>query len=377
MNEEIMIWIADYCAGTISKAHFEALGKWIESSPQHREEFRKLLRAHRATLELTLVDHLDHSAAWRRLVKSFIPMRRGRWRRPGWAVAAACVAGISLLTWIGIEVRREEGVHPVSALPGALKATLSLPGGEEITLERHVTLALSKEALAIREDSILLVETREEREEHLLSVPRGGEYQLTLADGTRIWLNSDTRLRFPFPFTGGTREVYLEGEAYFEVQREEGRPFIVRTDLGSVNVLGTAFNISAYPENRDIVTTLVTGMVEISVAERLIRLTPGNQAIWQQGREQVEVRAVDVSCYTSWMKGLFEFEDTSLKEILAYLARWYNVSFAFANEEIAALRFTGGAKKYRPLEEFLQGIERACEVKFSMKESVIYVSSKN
>jgi ferric-dicitrate binding protein FerR (iron transport regulator) len=198
-----------------------------------------------------------------------------------------------------------------------------------------------------------------------------------LADGTKVWLNSDTRLRFPLPFAGHAREVYLEGEAYFEVQRDEDRPFTVRTNLGTVRVLGTTFNISSYPDNHDIVTTLVTGSVEVTVAEGFIRLVPGMQASWKEGHEQFDVHEVDASCYTSWIKGIFEFEDTSLRDILNYLARWYNVSFEFAGKEVADLRFTGGAKKYRPLEEFLRVIERSCEVKFSMKESVIHVSGNH
>jgi ferric-dicitrate binding protein FerR (iron transport regulator) len=373
-----MAWIADYCAGTISKADFEQLGKWLEDAPGRREELKKYLRTHRAALELTLVDHLDAPAAWRRLLKSLVPGRHGRWRRHGWTAAAAVVAGICLSAWFVFETQREEKreEYPVAALPGTFKATLSLPGGESIALDRHVTLAPPDNSPAVEERPIALpLETRESGEEHLLSVPRGGEYQLTLADGTRVWLNSDTRLRFSFPFAKEAREIYLEGEAYFEVQREEGRPFIVHAGPGSVNVTGTTFNVSAYPGNRNMVTTLVRGSVEVNVAGDVIPLVPGTQASWKEG--VFEVREVDVLPFTSWVKGIFEFENTSLRDILNYLARWYNVTFEFSDEEVAGLRFTGGAKKYRPLEEFTRVIERSCEVKFSMKESVIHVSGDN
>ncbi|MDR0544233.1 MAG: DUF4974 domain-containing protein [Odoribacteraceae bacterium] len=374
MDEQVMIWIADYCAGTLSEEDFEQLGKWLESAPQHEKELRQCLRAHRAALELTLVDHLDNRVSWQRLLNSLSRARR-RKRLARAITAAACIAGICLSTWIVVELRRASGDHPVTALPGSLKATLSLPGGESISLERHVTLALAGEKFAPREGTVpLLLDTNKAGKEHLLSVPRGGEYHLTLADGTLVWLNSDTRLRFLFPFTGTLREVHLEGEAYFEVHRDADRPFIVRTRVGEVSVLGTAFNISAYPENREMVTTLVAGSVEMAVAGSRARLAPSAQATWRAGWEAIEVKTVEASRYTSWIGGVFEFEDTSLREILAYLSRWYDVSFSFAGDEIAALRFTGGARKYRPLEEFLESIERSCEVTFSMKGSVIHVS---
>jgi ferric-dicitrate binding protein FerR (iron transport regulator) len=372
MDEQIMIWIADYCAGTLSGEEFRQLERWVEASPRHREEFKEYLRVHRAALELTLVDHLDRRESWQRLLERVAPGRarwRRRWRHARWAVAAAVVAGIFLLPRGG-----EEDRHAASAPPGSLKATLLFPEGGRVALERHVTLAMSGERLSARVDSVVVLEEthRPVASDLLLEVPRGGEYHLTLADGTGVWLNSDTRLRFPFPFAARAREVYLEGEAYFEVRRDEERPFIVRTGAGAVNVLGTSFNISAYPENSDMVTTLVEGSVEVAVAGSLTRLVPGQQAAWRRG--EITVREVDVASCTSWIKGVFEFEDTSLREILTYLARWYNVSFEFAGEEVAGLRFTGGAKKYLPLEEFLTVIERSCEVKFSMKESVIHVS---
>jgi ferric-dicitrate binding protein FerR (iron transport regulator) len=310
-----------------------------------------------------------------------------RRRVPAWrvAIAAATVAGISLALWLGQQRYRngEEDGYPVAALPGSVKAMLLLPEGKSFALDQHVTLAISGDRLAVQDQSVALLEEtrqsapREMTNYHLLTVPRGGEYSLTLADGTKVWLNSDTRLRFPLPFADNAREVYLEGEAYFEVQRDENRPFSVRTNLGTVQVLGTAFNIAAYPENRNFATTLVTGSVEVVAAERLVRLVPGMHAIWREGREQFDIHEVDVSRYTSWIKGIFEFENTSLRDILNYLARWYNVSFEFSGEEVADLHFTGGAKKYRPLEEFLKVIEHSCEVKFSMKESVIHVSGNH
>jgi ferric-dicitrate binding protein FerR (iron transport regulator) len=381
MDEQIMIWIADYCAGNISAEDFEQLRAWMESSPRHRAELKACLDAHRAAMELTLVDHLDHRGAWRQLLKAIAPRRYKRRVFVRWTSAAAVVVGVFVASWAWWHGEGDASL--ATALPGSTKATLLLPEGQRFQLDGDVTLAMSGERLSVEDRSVALLEEvrqappRAIEDYHLLAVPRGGEYQLALADGTRVWLNSDSRLRFPLPFAAGEREVYLDGEAYFEVQRDEERPFIVRTDAGTVRVLGTAFNVSVYPEKRGIVTTLVTGKVVVAAGEALVHLAPGEQAAWREGDERFSVQAVDAAHYTSWIKGVFEFEDTALCDILAYLSRWYNVDFEFADQEVAALRFTGGAKKYRPLEEFLRVIERSCEVQFNVKNTVIHVSANN
>src|SRR5690606_24636103 len=154
--------------------------------------------------------------------------------------------------------------------------------------------------------------------------PRGGTYQVTLSDGTRVWLNAESRLIYPTRFDGDARNVELEGEAFFEVSSST-KPFFVQSSDQIIEVLGTEFNISAYGDNLQTTTTLVSGSVSLQNRQsaQVRTLEPGEQAIVRE--DKVGVRTVDVADYTAWKDGLFVFNDTPLSEVLGQLQRWYGV----------------------------------------------------
>jgi ferric-dicitrate binding protein FerR (iron transport regulator) len=167
-----------------------------------------------------------------------------------------------------------------------------------------------------------------------IMTPRGGQYQLVLPDGSRVWLNSASSLRFPVAFNGRERIVELTGEGYFEITHNPHMPFAVniRTpsgDGGKVNVLGTHFNIMAYPEEQSIKTTLLEGAVAVSQSEVSTRLIPGQQAAFDNMRHQFRVRPVDTLQAIAWKNGLFEFDNTDLATIMRQLARWYDIEIVY------------------------------------------------
>ena len=181
-----------------------------------------------------------------------------------------------------------------------------------------------------------------------VEIPRGGEYALVLSDGTKVHLNSMSSLRFPVAFTTGKREVELQGEAYFEVSKT-GQPFIVNVNGMQVEVLGTTFNISAYP-NEEYQTTLVNGSVRVSAekGESLI-LKPSQQATIVSGGNSIQVRTVDISFYTSWVKGKINFKDQRLEDIMKILSRWYDMNVVYENEGLKNIRFGCNLNRYEEI----------------------------
>ena len=209
-----------------------------------------------------------------------------------------------------------------------------------------------------------------------LAIPRGGEYQLILSDGTRIWMNAESLLRYPTSFVGEKREVFLEGEAFFEVAKDAKHPFIVHTNRHSVEVLGTSFNISAYPDYK-VYTTLAEGRIKVSTAKVSVVLNPDQQAVIELDNDDIVTRDVPAYLFTSWAKGNYEFRNTSLSEIVAQLSRWYNVDIYFKNESLKDKRFAGIIFRDEELNFAIEVIERVSNVHFTREGETIYIEDKH
>lgn len=208
-----------------------------------------------------------------------------------------------------------------------------------------------------------------------LVVPRGGEYTLCLSDGTRIWLNSNTTLKFPEKFSNDTRNVTLEGEAYFEVARDTDRKFIVSTSLCEVEVYGTEFNIRSYADETIQHTTLVSGSIGVVLDGKNHLLKPGEQARISNDDKDIEILKVDTALYCSWHKGLFVFEDRRLEDILKQLSDWYDVDFEYSDQKLRNLHFTGDLKRYSDFQEILSLISMTTDLKFDIKGNKVIVSN--
>ena len=208
---------------------------------------------------------------------------------------------------------------------------------------------------------------------HTLAVPVGGEYHFTLADGTRVWVNSASEVRFPNYFSGGKREIYVKGEVYLEVARDEKHPFIVYTGENEVRVLGTRFNLTAYPDEQKVITTLVEGSVEFRNDQSSVRLKPGEQSVLNRATNKLEKQKVDVSIYTSWVSGTYEYERSPLSDITRQLSRWYDVQFIYESTEFSNHPFTGVVKRDQSLEEVLSIIEKTTNIRFKISGRTIII----
>ena len=263
------------------------------------------------------------------------------------------------------------------------KAILKIAAQRPIRLDGEIdTLIITENGTKIKTDAgnmlSFLIDSagyKTAQEENQLIVPRGGEYRITLSDGTRVWLNAASVLTFPPVFAGNERKVRLVGEAFFEVTPDTARPFIVATARMDIKVLGTSFNVSVYEDEETVHTTLVKGSVEVQpVQQEAIMLKPGEQACLAGNR--MTVKAVNTRQFTSWIDGKFMFCNTALEEISKQISRWYDVDIFFSSEQVKTICFTGAILRFEPLEELIRMIENTSNVRFSVKGKTIVISEQ-
>jgi len=209
-----------------------------------------------------------------------------------------------------------------------------------------------------------------------LITPKSKVFNITLSDGTKVWLNASSAIRYPVQFTSVTRKIHLCGEAYFEVAKEIGRPFIVTTDRMDIEVTGTSFNVMAYPNDNFVEATLIEGEVTIKTAKRDLTLTPGVQAKLNKTLNDLTAETVNIDLYTSWKEGLYIFEYENIKNVMTKISRWYDFEIIFDELINEKLHFSGTLHKYNDLRQTLNIIELTTNVKFEISGKTIIVSRK-
>ena len=290
-------------------------------------------------------------------------------------VIVASVGGV--LTSINKDVVYSE---PLAIIPGKNQALLVLSDGEKYQLNEKVNL--KEKGILISNSTEELVYKKSAKDElsnkltyNTIITPKGGEYKLTLSDGTKIWMNSNSKLRYPSEFGNGVRKVHLEGEAYFQVARDEKHPFIVDVTDAEVKVLGTSFNVNAYNEQEEIVTTLVEGKVEVNDEYRGIRqeLLPNDQLSFNKLSGQTSKKVVDPHLFTAWKDGRIVFDNQSLDDLMLRLSRWYDIDVFFLSNSIKDLKYTGDVARYDTINKILEMIEVTEKVKFTIKDRSVMI----
>ena len=350
------------------------LEEWLAESEDNQREYEDIRR--RLREELRQKKESLAPAAWKKTERR-LPKRRTLRRIAQWA-AAACVIfamGAGAFLWLQAE---EEVPVTVSTNTKSYQAVLILGDGERVTLNDSTRQFITEKAgtRISTEGNTVRYEAQEESETtemHTLLIPRGGEFHMELADGTQVWLNSESKLTYPARFTGRTREVAMEGEVCFQVAKNEAQPFIVRTGGMAVKVLGTVFNVDAYPDNGRIATTLVEGKVEIQAEDEKQTLLPDQQAVLEKGKG-IEVKKVYAEDYISWIGGVFHFTEASLEEIMQKLSRWYNFEFFFANADVKDAHFTLNIRRYENVSDILSKIEKTGRAHFNINGRTVVVS---
>jgi ferric-dicitrate binding protein FerR (iron transport regulator) len=319
--------------------------------------------------------------------RTAIPLYRKKvWR---WAAAACVVAltgGLSLYYYRAaskngavVSAPAIHSGHSSVAQPGKDRATLTLADGSVVDLDSSGTGRLAEQgntSIKIGDGKIMYDPNKAGGTEvvyNTITTPRGGQYQVVLPDGTKVWLNATSYIKFPVTFTGSSRVVEVSGEAYFEVAKNPSMPFVAKVKGVEVEVLGTHFNVMAYGEEGKIATTLLEGSVRVSRGKEKYAIVPGQQAVWKEDGDFNLNTDVDLEEVVAWKNGKFQFNNADVKTIMRQIARWYDVDVEYENVE-ADTRLGGIVSRKADIRQLLDYFELTGKVKFKVEGNKIIVS---
>ncbi len=374
--------IIKYLSEEIKEEELAELTQWRNESAENERLFQEICREENIKRNMQKRQAFSAEDGWIGVQRK-IQHHRFRYRLLNVCkYAAILILPLAIATAVLYKSTNEhEAISHVTEqiLPGSKKAVLILDNGETIDLKSTSGVELKeKDGTIIQVDSTTLnyQQTPERTSDKLaynkVNVPRGGEYQLTLSDGSKVQLNSMSSIRFPVQFAKDCRLVELEGEAYFEVSKT-GQPFIVKTKGMNIEVLGTTFNISAYA-NEEYQTTLVNGSVRVQTEDGSNRiLKPSEQACITPGSNQINVRNVDTAFYTSWIHGKINFKDQRLEDIMKTLARWYDMEVIYENEATKDLRFGCYINRYNEITPLVNLLEQTGRVTITVEGKTIKI----
>lgn len=384
-GKEIGRLIAAYMDGSLDAISRERLERWRRTSAKNEEIFHRM----------TSFDYVNESieryvevggkkeAQWKKIADRTVRRKRIALRKT-LRYASVAVVAVAAIMWVSkfVADRNASQFSHTKIARYSDKPVLILPDGthmeltaRETTLEHNIGrtfISYSLNTMVVEGESRMPDE--EEHPEamlyHTLKVPRGEVHILKLPDSTLIHLNSDSEIMFPAKFARNERKVFLrKGEAYFQVARDEERPFIAEMGPVSVEVLGTSFSIRAYDDEENINTVLETGSVRVQVSGETVTLLPGTQGLFDRRKGTLEVGPADLKNTTSWMNGRLAFDNTPLKEILRDLSRTYNFIAEFESSEIGNIPFSLNIKKDGAFDEVLELIEATGKVRFDIDKS--------
>ena len=367
---------------TLTPSETEQLQKWLEESAEHRSFYDQARNeGNRQEPEA------ETYRRWRIEFEKRLPSaKRNRQKRLVfyWSGAAAVlVVAITTVFWLRDrtnvpdspiqQLARQEQEHGKVRLMTADGKMMNLSSAHgPDTLEIDETRIIKGQGELLYTQGTLPA-TTDSVAFNRLEVTRGAEYIVTLEDGTRVWLNADSRLGYPVRFTGGTREVELQGEAYFEVSRNEHKPFVVRSEGVRVTGLGTEFNINSR-KSGEVRTTLIKGKVQVAVdGHAPLVLQPGEQALSDLTTGESRAGKVNIRKYTAWRHGNFCFEEATMEEIFRELSLWYDIEVVYENERLKAEKFSGYMSRAASIASVLAKIERTTYIHFSINQNKITV----
>ncbi|RQO74664.1 hypothetical protein DBR43_04565 [Pedobacter sp. KBW06] len=374
-DKDVQRLIDKYLAGNASPEETGMLESWYTQNAHQNTELDYpqdlLAKKEKGLHEILALEQL-HSEP-----------RVKHWKWPRIAAAAAIVIGLS--TFLYLNIRKSGQTDQLIAAqvkdiaPGKNTATLTLANGKKILLSNAVNGELAKESGVVitkTAEGQLIYEIRDQQagsstEMNTLSTANGEQYRLLLPDGTSVWLNAASSLKFPSSFSGlAQRRVELTGEGYFEVKKDQSHTFVVSSGAQEIEVLGTHFNVNAYADEHSIKTTLLEGSVKIN---KHTVLKPGEQSSYLESGSLL-LKQVDVEEAISWKEGYFRFDKKDLRSIMRNISRWYDVEIVYKDPRLEKLSFSGTVSRYSNVSKILEILELSKEVRFILEERRIIVT---
>ena len=383
MTEEISIQlIYKKIENQLSEQEERFFEAWI-AVPKHQAYFNRIRQYYNLEIQGDGNDE-EVDADWKSLVNRLRKQKKLQLQKKVYWFSAVAASIVVVLGGLYVFSLKQEPIrvteNVVQICPGKPNAILELADGTTYQLKERQNKKIGDHIVV---DSSFLAYTEitpqasKVKAYNKLVVPRGGEFQVRLADGTKVWLNSDSHLKYPEYFEGKCREVFLEGEAYFEVAKDAGKPFMVYAGDQKVTVLGTCFGITSYPDENIQMTTLVSGKVKVEFPhqnENIYFLQPGFQIAYDARLQKVEHSLVDVDEFIAWKNGKYIFHKNRLEVILKTLSRWYDFNVFYQTSEVKDILFSGELLRFENFNDILTAIEKSSDVKFGVNGHTVVVS---
>jgi len=379
MNEtEFLELLKKYQNGTLSHEDKDRLDAWY---------LHKASNSKRQLSEYELADSYEH-------LKSRLPLAQKTkviniWPRVAAAASIIVLLSAGIFYFVKSETAaKQENIQIVEKAkeiaPGGNRGILTLSNGKQIILSdissKDIIAKEDQDEVTIKMDANGVItyvinpdaDTSKENGNlfNTLSTPTGGQYNIVLADGTKVFLNAVSSIKYPTQFNGDQRVVELEGEAYFEVAKDKSKPFIVKSDKQTIEVLGTHFNVHAYNNEAAVKTTLLEGSVAVSSKNQKAILKPGQQSNISDNAK-IAIREVDTEAAIAWKNGRFKFDNADLKSVMKQLERWYGIKVEYRGD-VSDVRFNGGTFRNKNLSEVLKVLELS-NIKFKVEGKTITV----
>ena len=355
---------------------------WRSETSVNDDYFRKIEKFYRENGFVKEVWDEDMEVSWDRLQGRLKRDLRPK-RKLGWYWAASGVVACLVLGMVWFMMMRQQMVPERDSrviMAGSAKAILTLSSG--------VQVELASDTSEIDEVAAKIVNAgREVRYEiqdsgvvatpvyNKVETPKGGEYCVTLAEGTKVYLGAMSSIRFPVQFDGEKRRVEVFGEAYFDVTWDPEHPFVVTVDGMEVEVLGTSFNVRSYADEQNMEVTLVLGKVKVVKEGHSCVLVPNEQAVWNKRTDELSFMPVDIEPFVAWKSGKLNIRNQRLEDILLRLCKWYDIQVFFVNEEAKDVRFYANMDRYGDLNELVKKFELTEQVRFEIEGNVVRVYS--
>lgn len=395
-KEKFSDLIHKYLDNRLTAAEYAELWRLLNEQPDEtvlNEELQKLWQSSKSEAPLIAAADWDQKIqqAKQKLAASIPTIAEPQpvinpFSRYRWAAAAAIL--LLIVSSVFVFINRKETNTTVAKntqpqqqqdrLPGGDRAVLTLADGSSIVLDSAGNGMLAQQGttkIIKKEDGQLLYNSSDNATDavayNLLQTPRGGQYKITLPDGSKVWLNAASSLKYPVVFSGKERKVEITGEAYFEIAKDAARPFKVQLNQMEVEVLGTHFNINSYTDEETISTTLLEGRVKVTTASENKFLQPGQQAQLKSSGTMKIVNDVNLEETVAWKDGNFQFENSDIKSVMRQLARWYDVEVSYQGN--ISKHFIGGISRNVKLSQVLSMLQQTGEVRFIIEGKKIIV----